>query len=83
MQKIQIIAIDVLQEFLNKLQEKIDRKNLSNRVVTKRSLMENLNFQEKSFDVIWSEGAIYNIEFEKYNYDENVKEFIKMGLDEI
>ena len=28
-------------------------------------LMESLTFNEKSFDVIWSEGAIYNIGFEK------------------
>ena len=27
--------------------------------------MENLTFEENSFDVIWSEGAIYNIGFEK------------------
>ena len=63
--KAQIIAVDMLQEFLDKLQEKIDRKNLSNRVVIKQGLMDNLDFQEKSFDVIWSEGAIYNIGFEK------------------
>lgn len=63
--KAQIIAVDMLQEFLDKLQEKIDRDNLSNRVVTKRSLMDNLDFQEKSFDVNCSEGAIYNIGFEK------------------
>src|SRR5690554_6145905 len=56
--KAQIIAVDMLQEFLDKLQEKIDRKNLSNRVVIKQGLMDNLDFQEKSFDVIWSEGAI-------------------------
>lgn len=63
--KAQIIAVDMLQEFLDKLQEKIDRKSLSNRVVTKQALMNNLDFQKKSFDVIWSEGAIYNIGFEK------------------
>lgn len=24
--------------------------------------MDNLSFEEKTFDVIWSEGAIYNID---------------------
>ena len=28
-------------------------------------LMDNLTFDKNSFDVIWSEGAIYNIGFEK------------------
>jgi SAM-dependent methyltransferase len=27
--------------------------------------MENLPFQEEEFDLIWSEGAIYNIGFER------------------
>lgn len=63
--KANIIAVDMLQEFLNKLQEEVDSKNLNNQVVTKQSLMDKLDFQEKSFDIIWSEGAIYNIGFEK------------------
>ncbi|MGI6424961.1 MAG: hypothetical protein ACOX2A_07020 [Tepidanaerobacteraceae bacterium] len=31
----------------------------------KEMLIDNLTLEEKSFDVIWSEGAIYNIGFEK------------------
>lgn len=38
---------------------------MSPRVIAKEMTMENLSFDEKSFDVIWSEGAIYNIGFEK------------------
>ncbi|MCC3863741.1 class I SAM-dependent methyltransferase [Terrisporobacter petrolearius] len=56
-----LIAVDMLPQFLEKLDEKIKNNGLSNRVVTKKMTMESLNFEEKSFDVIWSEGAIYNI----------------------
>lgn len=60
-----IIAVDMLQEFLDQLQEKIDKNNLNHRVSAKQMLMDQLDFEENSFDVIWSEGAIYNIGFEK------------------
>lgn len=63
--KAKIIAVDMLPQFLEKLNERIENNNLSNRVVTKEMTMDGLNFEEKSFDVIWSEGAIYNIGFEK------------------
>lgn len=63
--KAKIIAVDMLPHFLEKLQEKVDNNNLNNRVIAKQSLMDSLSFKEKSFDVIWSEGAIYNIGFEK------------------
>ncbi|HOE57793.1 MAG TPA: hypothetical protein PLI20_09415 [Bacillota bacterium] len=39
--------------------------NLTDRITAKELLMDNLTFKENSFDVIWSEGAIYNIGFEK------------------
>ncbi|MBZ2174286.1 methyltransferase domain-containing protein [Schnuerera sp. xch1] len=60
-----IIAVDMLPQFLGRLNKKIDDKNLNNRVGTKCLSMDSLPFEEKSFDVIWSEGAIYNIGFEK------------------
>jgi len=63
--KTNIIAVDMLPQFLEKLQEKARNNNLENRIITKQLLMDNLNFEEKSFDLIWSEGAIYNIGFEK------------------
>jgi ubiquinone/menaquinone biosynthesis C-methylase UbiE len=60
-----IVAVDMLQEFLNKLKEKLDRDNSNNRIIAIQSSMDNLHFEEKLFNVIWSEGAIYNIGFEK------------------
>ena len=60
-----ITAIDMLPQFLEKLMQKVKENNLIDRITAKEMLMDRLTFDEKSFDVIWSEGAIYNIGFEK------------------
>lgn len=61
----QITAVDMLPQFLEKLMKKAIENHLIDRILAKKMLMDNLTFEEKSFDVIWSEGAIYNIGFEK------------------
>ena len=61
----QITAVDMLPQFLEKLMKKAKEENLLNRITAKEMLMDQLAFDERSFDVIWSEGAIYNIGFEK------------------
>lgn len=63
--KAQITAIDMLTQFLEKLMQKARENNLQDRITAKEMMMDQLNFAENSFDVIWSEGAIYNIGFEK------------------
>lgn len=55
----------MLPQFLERLMKKTKENNLVNRIVAEEMLMDNLTFEKKSFDVIWSEGAIYNISFEK------------------
>ena len=47
------------------LMEKAKESNLFNRIIAEEMLMDSLTFEENSFNVIWSEGAIYNIGFEK------------------
>lgn len=61
----QITAVDMFPQFLEMLMKKAKENNLLDRIVAEKMLMESLTFEEKSFDVIWSEGAIYNIGFEK------------------
>jgi|SRR5690554_2985060 len=61
----QIVAVDMLQEFLAVLQDKVRKSNLDTRVVTRQGLMDKLDLGDEFFDVVWSEGAIYNIGFEK------------------
>ena len=61
----QITAVDMFPQFLETLMKNAEENNLIGRIVAEEMLMESLTFKENSFDVIWSEGAIYNIGFEK------------------
>ncbi|MGI6424714.1 MAG: class I SAM-dependent methyltransferase [Tepidanaerobacteraceae bacterium] len=63
--KAHITAVDMMQQFLETLIKKAKENNLIDRITAKEMLMDNLTFDENSFDVIWSEGAVYNIGFEK------------------
>ena len=58
----------MLPQFLEMLMKKAKENNLINRIVAEEMLMDNLTFEKNSFDVIWSEGAIYNIGFENGLY---------------
>lgn len=60
-----ITAIDFLPEFLEILKSNAETKGLSNKINTIACPMDNLQFDNNEYDVIWSEGAIYNIGFEK------------------
>ena len=73
----QLTAVDFLQDFLERLEVRAENKGLSDKISTLACSMENLPFGDEAYDVIWSEGAIYNIGFEK-----GVKEwnrFLKAG----
>lgn len=60
-----ITAIDLFDEFLQILQINAQEKKLEDKITTLKASMDNLSFDKESLDVIWSEGAIYNIGFEK------------------
>lgn len=60
-----ITAIDLSSEFIRTLHETIRQKNLSQRITAEVYSMDQLPYPDESFDVIWSEGAIYNIGFEQ------------------
>jgi SAM-dependent methyltransferase len=61
----EIIGVDAWQGFINQFNQNAQIKNLQNRVKGIVGDMENFPFQEEEFDLIWSEGAIYNIGFER------------------
>jgi ubiquinone/menaquinone biosynthesis C-methylase UbiE len=71
----EIIAIDFLQPFLDELNKKAENSGLKAKTIC--STMDNLPFSEKTFDIIWSECAIYNIGF--YNGIKYWKKFIKQN----
>ena len=60
-----ITAVDFLPEFLERLDEKAEKKDVAHKITTLAMPMEEASFADSSVDVIWSEGAIYNIGFEK------------------
>ncbi len=60
-----IISVDNHQPYLDSLNKKVIDRGLENRITILNRDMSNLNFEPNSFDLIWSEGAIYNIGFEK------------------
>jgi SAM-dependent methyltransferase len=73
----QITAVDLFPEFLNELNGKSQKSGLTNKIVTLEKSMDNLPFIKGDFDLIWSEGAIYNIGFEKGL--KKWKDYLKVG----
>jgi ubiquinone/menaquinone biosynthesis C-methylase UbiE len=72
-----ITAVDFLQDFLEVLEARAEHMGLSDKITTLCCSMDNLPFGDEEYDVIWSEGAIYNIGFEKGVKD--WKRFLKTG----
>ncbi|MBU0480371.1 MAG: methyltransferase domain-containing protein [Proteobacteria bacterium] len=60
----QITAVDFLAEFLDELQTRANDQGVADRITTLNCSMDALPFDEGAFDVIWSEGAVYNMGFE-------------------
>ncbi|WP_071146904.1 class I SAM-dependent methyltransferase [Bacteroides ihuae] len=60
-----ITAIDLFPSFIELFNKKVEVKNLQDRVKGVVGSMDNLPFQNEELDLIWSEGAIYNIGFER------------------
>lgn len=60
----QIIGIDLCSDYVKKFNQNAQNQNFQDRVKAIVADMKNLPFQEEELDLIWSEGAIYNIGFE-------------------
>jgi ubiquinone/menaquinone biosynthesis C-methylase UbiE len=73
----QITAVDFLSDFLEVLEANANNLGLTEKLSTLVCSMDNLPFNDEEYDVIWSEGAIYNIGFEKGVRD--WKRFLKTG----
>jgi ubiquinone/menaquinone biosynthesis C-methylase UbiE len=54
-----IIAIDNYQPFLDRLEYNANRLGVSDKIECRLADMFKLKFKEESFDIIWSEGAVY------------------------
>jgi SAM-dependent methyltransferase len=60
-----ITAVDLFPDFLDVLSANAERDGVSHKIRTLAASMDDLPFADNEFDVIWSEGAVYNIGFEK------------------
>ncbi|PLX96519.1 MAG: SAM-dependent methyltransferase [Desulfuromonas sp.] len=59
-----ITAVDFLPDFLEELQFRAHSQGVADKISTLTCSMEDLPFADQEFDLIWSEGAIYNIGFQ-------------------
>lgn len=60
-----VTGIDLFQTFIDLFNSNARRLNLQNRVEGIVGSMDQLPFHNEELDLIWSEGAIYNIGFER------------------
>ncbi|MEN8177741.1 MAG: methyltransferase domain-containing protein [Pseudomonadota bacterium] len=59
-----IVATDLFHEFIDQLRAAINDKGLGEHIRVEQADMNALPFPEHSFDLIWSEGAIYIMGFD-------------------
>jgi len=60
-----ITGVDLLSNFIDVFNENVKKNNFKEKVNGIVGSMDNLSFQKEEFDLIWSEGAIDSIGFEK------------------
>jgi SAM-dependent methyltransferase len=60
-----ITAVDFLQEFLDVLEERAASLGVADRITTLACSIDDLPFADGAFDLLWAEGAIYNIGFRR------------------
>jgi len=60
-----ITGVDICPDFINIFNDNAKKLNLQDRVNGIVGSMDDLSFQKEEFDLIWSEGAIDSIGFEK------------------
>ena len=73
----QITAVDFLPDFIEVLKVNAEKEGLTEKIDPLVCSMDNLQFNDEEYDVIWSEGAIYNMGFE--NGVKDWKRFLKTG----
>jgi len=61
----QITAIDINQTLLETLQRESKQSGFDDNILTLKMSIHSINFESGLFDIVWSEGSIYVIGFEK------------------
>lgn len=70
-----VTAVDIHQPFLDELLKRAVAQELEKHISTSCQSMFEMDFPSQTFDMVWSEGAIYIIGFEKGLH--NWKKFLK------
>ncbi len=60
-----VTAVEICRPFLNQLEAQAATEGLTERIRTVEADMADPPFPDGSFDLVWAEGAIYNVGFEK------------------
>ncbi len=60
-----VVGLDLFPDFISVFNDNAQKQGLGERVMGVVGSMDDLPFEKESFDLIWSEGAIDNIGFEK------------------
>jgi SAM-dependent methyltransferase len=61
----EIVGIDIDQRLLDRLKQRAEELGLSSRVFAKQCSLFDMDFQDETFDIIWAEGSIHLIGFER------------------
>ncbi len=61
----EVIGIDIDQPALDKFNNKIEEAGLIDRVQSENCSILDMDFSDESFDIIWSEGSIFVVGFER------------------
>ena len=61
----QVTGLDIDQSALDELTRRADEEGLSDRVQVVHGSMFDMDFADESFDVIWSEGSMHILGFER------------------
>jgi ubiquinone/menaquinone biosynthesis C-methylase UbiE len=59
-----IIALDNHQGFLDKLAEQSSKQGLEEKITPENASMLDMDFEDETFHIIWSEGALYFMGFQ-------------------
>ncbi len=72
-----VVALDILPQMIGRTNAAAQRVGVSDRLETVVQDMSEMTFPATSFDVVWSEGAIYNLGFEAGLHE--FRKFVKPG----
>jgi serine/threonine-protein kinase HipA len=60
-----ITAVDLAPDFLAQVERRARAAGLEGRIATRRESLDALSLPDAAFDLVWSEGALYTVGFEK------------------